>query len=335
MILCAGTGGVGKTSLSAAMGLKIAQKGKKVLVITIDPAQRLKSALGIEQGCEQVFKVKEFENGGEFYACQIDAKKTFDEFVDKVSPSLDAASELKKNLLYRRLSEGLQGSQEFTSLEKFLMEYQSKQYDLIVVDTPPSQHALDFLEAPKKLYKLFDESILRWFVSEADGESSFLKKVLQSGTRKAFGVLDRLTGKEFVDAIYNFFGSMRFVGPALVEDMRKVDKLLHSKEVGFVLVTSFDSRKISQARDFFRSLKKKKYNFIGVVVNRAFVSMDPPSQEFMGIYEQFNEYYKKENELLNDLIGEFSSESLEIKFVQEDLKVQSSEDGILELSKML
>jgi anion-transporting ArsA/GET3 family ATPase len=314
VLVCAGTGGVGKTSISAAIGFAAVQRGKRVLVLTVDPAKRLKTALGLQDlDSEEYVELKLSEaTKGKFFAATVNAKQVFDRFVTEASSDSESAKLLLNNMLYKKLSMGLQGSQEFTSLEKFYSAYQSNKFDLIIVDTPPSQHAVDFLEAPERLNKLFDESILKWFISEKESGFKMFNKVLRTGTRKAFGVLERLTGSEFVEEIFNFFVSMKGIRKALVERNQKINQLLHSPEVGFLLVTAYEEAKLNQAIDFYHRLEKNGFNFVGSIINRSL-----PKPERLGVsespqvkrdyYYKIAAHYEKEEKAyskLEDLLGD-------------------------------
>lgn len=319
VIVCAGTGGVGKTSVSAALGMAAAYAGKKVLVLTIDPAKRLKTALGLDELNHVDLVNLKLENcKGILDAGVVNPKKVFDEFVKKSSPDESSAKLLLDNLLYQKLSLGLQGSQEFTSLERFYSAYESGDYDLIILDTPPSQHAVDFLEAPARLAKLFDESVLKFFVSESESKFKVLNRVVRSGTKKVFGLLEKLTGKQFVDEIFNFFVSMKQIRPALVKRNKEIDKLLHDKHLGFLLVTAYDEKKIDQAIDFHKRLKQSGFNFAGLVMNRCFpdqesLRADQSSTEKFEYFKKLKDYYNKEELAYSKILKEMGGETLNIR----------------------
>lgn len=319
VLVCAGTGGVGKTSISAALGMAAARSGKKVLVLTIDPAKRLKTALGLDELAEKdLVKVEVPEAKGELFAAVVNAKQVFDDFVTKASPDRESANLLLSNLLYQKLSLGLQGSQEFTSLERFYSAYESGSYDLIIVDTPPSQHAVDFLEAPKRLNKLFDESVLKWFVSESESKFKLVNKVIRTGTRKAFGLLEKLTGKQFVEEIFNFFVCMKQIRSALVRRNKQIDDLLHHESLGFMLVTAYDEKKIEQAVDFHKRLGESGFHFAGLVMNRCFpeedqIGADQSSPEKYEYYKNMRDYYHNEEQAYAKILREMGEGSLNIK----------------------
>ncbi|MAF90398.1 MAG: hypothetical protein CL674_03925 [Bdellovibrionaceae bacterium] len=313
VLISAGTGGVGKTSTSAALGILAAQKGLNTLVLTIDPAKRLKTALGLDNlnDHNSIVEVKlERPMKGKLYAGVVNAKAVFDDFVTEASPDAESANQLLNNLLYKKLSMGLQGSQEFTSLQMFYKAYESNEYDLIIVDTPPAQHALDFLEAPERLSKLFDEKILKWFVSEKEGSFGFIKKAIRTGTRKAFSILEKLTGDQFVDEIFDFFVSMKFIRSALVTRNQQIARLLHSKEVGFLLITAYDVKKLKHAIEFNGKLQDLGFSLAAVLVNRCFPAEDSlylssAKNEKQQYYHELKDYYKKEEASIEKINDEF------------------------------
>ena len=160
VIVCCGSGGVGKTTISASLGVRAAELGLKTLVLTIDPAQRLMTSLGLKSTNEEV-RVTPERFPGELYAAMLDMKRTFDEFIVRLDPSNEVARQVLKNHVYQQLSTALNGSQEYTAMERLLQAVSSGRYDIVILDTPPTKHAIDFLNAPTKIYTLFQESIIK------------------------------------------------------------------------------------------------------------------------------------------------------------------------------
>ena len=166
--VCAGSGGVGKTTTSAAIALGMAAQGLRVAVVTIDPAQRLANALGVEELPNEPHRVggerlaaAGLEVEGELWAMMLDPKRTFDDLIERLAPDRDRAEEIKANRVYRELSTAVSGSQEFTAVAKLYELDQKHQFDLLVLDTPPSRNALDFLEAPQRMADFFSSRLLR------------------------------------------------------------------------------------------------------------------------------------------------------------------------------
>ena len=254
VLVCVGTGGVGKTTSAAALGVKAAQAGKRVLVLTIDPAQRLATSLGLSEEARAKGEIVEVPPSefaqppkGQLFASVIQAQKIFDDFICSEAPA-DQAERLMKNRLYQQLTTRLAGSQEFTSLEKLLQCHEDQRFDLIVLDTPPAQHSLDFLGAPLKLHALFQSSVTQWFLnSKGDKEQGWLKRTLSGGKDRAFSILKQLTGSDFIRELQEFFELAQAWQKKLGQRMVDVHRLLTSEKTAFVLVTSFDEAKLERA----------------------------------------------------------------------------------------
>lgn len=276
VVVCAGSGGVGKTTLSAALAVRAAQLGLRTLVLTVDPAKRLATALALDLKDHEVRKVEGLkergpENTGELSAGVIDSKKTFDAFVVRHSANQELAQKLLANRLYQQLSTTLSGSQEFTSLERLYEAYESKRYDLIILDTPPTKHAIDFLKAPERLSNLFQDSVTKWFMLAGTGEKGgLLSGIINRGTRTVLKSLEILTGSQFIDELVDFFASIRNLQKVLRDRSFGAQKLLLSEETSFVVVTSFDAAKLAEAQYLQGILKKMGYRLKGVIINRAF-----------------------------------------------------------------
>ena len=187
--ICAGSGGVGKTTTSAAIALGMAARGKKVAVLTIDPAKRLANSLGLpELGNEERLVKADVE--GELWAMMLDPKRTFDELVEWHAPDERTRDAVLSNRIYQELSNAVAGSQEYMAMEKLHELHQEGRYDLLVLDTPPTRNALDFIDAPKKLAAFIDSRTLQVFT----GPGMLGLKVLGRGSGVVFSVLKRATG---------------------------------------------------------------------------------------------------------------------------------------------
>jgi anion-transporting ArsA/GET3 family ATPase len=271
VLICVGSGGIGKTTISATLGVMAAKLGKKVLVLTIDPSRRLKDALGIGDDNSGPVKVPNQKFTGELYAMVLNAEKIFHDFVVGASKNQEMKERLLNNRLYQQLSTTLSGSQEFTSLLQLSRLADSDEYDLIILDTPPAQHAIDFLEAPQKIQALFEENIVRWFIGDSETKG-FFRKIISGGTRTVLGGLEKITGSGFMSELNDFFRSVRSVQSEINLKSKKVQDILGSSKTGFFLVSGFDEVKLQEAEELKNFLREKKYNLVGILINRAFVN---------------------------------------------------------------
>lgn len=273
VVICVGSGGVGKTTVASALAFEAATEGKKVLVLTVDPAKRLKTTMGLSES-EDLVQVKHPDLKGELWAAVIDNKKTFDDFVRRAASVAGSGSveRILKNKLYIQLSTTLSGSQEFTAIEKLYSVYESQKFDLIVLDTPPSQHAMDFLLAPQKLAALFSDHIAKWFRDPQTKGLSLLTKLVQTGTKQVMKALETLTGSEFIGELGDFFSDIEKWQSRLEERTSAVHRLLVGEQTCFVLVTSFDEAKLNEAEQFSKEIRKGGYRLSALIINRAYPS---------------------------------------------------------------
>jgi anion-transporting ArsA/GET3 family ATPase len=272
IVICGGSGGVGKTTTSAAIAMGAAAAGRKVAVVTIDPARRLANSLGLEQlGNEPalvdpaLFAPAGVEMEGELWAMMLDPKRTFDELIDRLAPNEKARDEVLGNRIYQELSNAVAGSQEFTAMAKLYELDRDHDFDLIVLDTPPSRNALDFLDAPDRLTQFFEGRTLQVFLRP----TGLAARVMGRGTGVVFGVLKRVTGIDLLDDLAVFFRSLSGMIDGFKERAQAVNKLLADRGTVFVLVTSPEREPIDEAIFFWRKLKAARMPFGGVVVNRV------------------------------------------------------------------
>src|SRR5689334_8543920 len=207
--VCGGSGGVGKTTISAAIALGMAAEGAKVAVVTIDPAKRLANALGLREldneprrVAPEMLRTNGARVAGELWAMMLDPKRTFDELIDRVAPDASRAREIKANRIYGELSTAVSGSQEFTAIAKLYELDQEQDFDLLVLDTPPSRNALDFLYAPWRLTAFLDGRALKTF-SKPTGLGM---RTFGRGAAPLLGVLRRITGVDLLSDLSSFFG---------------------------------------------------------------------------------------------------------------------------------
>ena len=272
IVICAGSGGVGKTTTSAALAMGMAATGLRVAVVTIDPAKRLANALGMKElGNEPVlvdperFRPHGIEMQGELWAMMLDAKRTFDEVIEKLAPDTATRDEILGNRIYQQLSSAVAGSQEFTAIAKLYELDQEGDYDLLVLDTPPSRNALDFLDAPGRLTGFFQGRAIRIFLRPA----GFGGKIIGRGTGVVFSLLKRVTGVDLLEDLSVFFRSLSGLIDGFTERAERVGALLEDPATTFLIVTSPQHDPVEEAIYFHRKLMEARMPFGGMVVNRV------------------------------------------------------------------
>jgi anion-transporting ArsA/GET3 family ATPase len=273
VIVCTGSGGVGKTTISAALGVAAAKMGKRVLVLTIDPARRLSTALGMATTFEDVC-VPGQKYPGKLWAGTVEPARIFADYIERHSKNRNTMERLFSNALYQQLSTTLSGSQEFTSLSKLYDAVTSSDYDLVILDTPPTAHAADFLHAPEKLNAVFDSAIVGMFMGRTLG-LGFAATAWKRSTKMILGALKFLTGSSFVATLSDFFSAIDAIAPDIRETSLRAHQLLLDPSTAFVLISSFDAAKIQEGEAFHDELNGAGYHLRKVIVNRAWPHWTP------------------------------------------------------------
>jgi anion-transporting ArsA/GET3 family ATPase len=268
--ICAGSGGVGKTTTSAAIALGMAARGAKVAVVTIDPANRLADALGLDQLDNEPHRVPaerliDTELPGELWAMMLDPKRTFDELIERLAPDPERVQEIKANRVYRELSSAVSGSQEFTAMAKLYELDQEQAFDLLVLDTPPSRNALDFLEAPRRLNAFLEGRMLQALVRP----TGLGMRMLGVGTTPLLAALRRVTGVDLVSDLGRFFQLLTGMTQGFSQRATAVQELLGAPTTAFLVITSAEREPIDEAIWFHGMITKEGFPFAGVVVNRV------------------------------------------------------------------
>jgi anion-transporting ArsA/GET3 family ATPase len=275
VIVCCGAGGVGKTTTAAAIGLAGARAGRRVLVLTIDPAKRLAQAMGLSQHMREPAAVSAErlkEAGvttGTLDAWMLNPDVVFESLVRRMAPTTEQAERILQSRLFRHLSELVAGMQEYTAAEALYELSSSGRYDLVVLDTPPARNALDFLEAPGKLAKFLDEKILSLFMPSKS------RGIFKKATELIGTVFNKVFGAEFFEEIQEFLGAMGGMFGPMRAHAEGVRKLLTSKESSsFLLVTSPDQAALADARYFRDRIQGMGLPFAGFILNRSWVRTD-------------------------------------------------------------
>jgi len=285
VLICCGSGGVGKTTTSAALALYAATQGLKTIVLTIDPAKRLANSLGIQKIDYQEKEIprSELKKAGidakaPLFAMMLDTKRTFDALIVKYAPSEEKARAILENKLYQHLSSMIAGSQEYMAMEKLYEVVEERDYDLVVLDTPPSRHALDFLDAPGKMSAMVGDSVMKWFLKPSlfVGKSSL--QMLDRSVKRVFKTFDKVAGFEFLQDLSHMLVSVSGLLEGFQERAQKVELLLHDKETGFLLIAAPQPIPLREAEYFHRKIEQNSLPFAGFIFNRVELKPEGPSE---------------------------------------------------------
>ena len=276
VIVCAGAGGVGKTTTAAAIALRAAIDGKKAAVLTIDPAKRLASSLGLKELSNDPVKVslRKFTAAGlkpkgELYAMMLDTKTTFDKVVTQYAPSPEQAERIINNRFYKNISGTLSGTQEYMAMEKLYELHADGGFDLIVIDTPPTRNALDFLDAPRRMTDFFESRVLRWFLIPYMKAGGGVFRVANVAATAFLRIVTKIVGAEVLQDTAEFFGNLEGMYEGFKQRARDVAALLKSDVTSFVVVTSPAADSVSEATFFASRLNESGLPFGALVVNRV------------------------------------------------------------------
>jgi anion-transporting ArsA/GET3 family ATPase len=289
VLVTVGAGGVGKTTTAAALGVAAAQRGKRVLCLTIDPAKRLAESLGIARMTTEAVTVDSarFASAGipvkgSLTAMMLDTKRTFDELVIKYSSSKAKADKLLSNKLYKYVSTSLAGTQEYMAMEKLVAVKDDPRYDLVVLDTPPTANALDFLDAPERLMEALDSATMKWFVQAFQSGGKFSLNLIARSAATILRTIGRITGGGFLEAMAEFIAELNDLFGGFKERAARVQQALRGNEVAFVLVTSPSPPAIKEVLFFAERLAEANMPRGALVVNRFHL---PPALAKEGITE--------------------------------------------------
>jgi anion-transporting ArsA/GET3 family ATPase len=284
VVVCVGCGGVGKTTTAASLAVHAAMSGRRVLCLTIDPAKRLANSLGLAHMTteEQVVPAALFHDKGlalegSLSAMMLDTKRTFDELVGKYASSREAAQRILNNKVYQYLSSSLAGTQEYMAMEKLHAVREDDRYDLIVLDTPPTSNALDFLDAPERLAGLVDSPAMRWFIEAFQGAGKFSFNLIGKGAAFLLRGLSKFTGTGFLEVVAEFVTDFNDLFGGFRERARQVAEALRGPEVAFVIVTSPNPLAMEEAIFFARRLEEAGMRRDAFVINGMHTLFAEPS----------------------------------------------------------
>ncbi len=276
IVLCVGCGGVGKTTVAAALGLAAARLGRRAVVITIDPARRLADALGVgalgntpREIPAQALAGAGVACGGRLSAMMLDMKRTFDDLVERFADSPQARDRIFRNRIYQHVSDALAGSAEYTAMEKVYELSERDDFDVIVVDTPPSRHAFDFLEAPQRLLDLLDNRLVKMLLHPAFAAGRFGFRLFHRSVQRVFRIIERVSGVGFLADISEFLLAFEGMSEGFRQRALRVRALLLGPEAAFVLVAGPAAESAEEGARFLDRLAATGAPLAGVVLNRV------------------------------------------------------------------
>ena len=269
--ICCGSGGVGKTTIAAAAATMASlSPGGKVLVLTVDPARRLADALGLEalgnvetRVSADALKKAGAEPRGELWAAMLDTKQSWDELVRRHAPDARTARRILENPLYQNVSGRFVQSHEYIAMERLYELHHSGRFDLIVVDTPPTRSAIDFLAAPDRMADFFSSRLLRWLTRPSRS------RMVNMATRPFYQAADRILGSQFLEDIAEFFLLFQTMYPGFVERARAVEHLLHDRRTTFLVVTTLEAAPVREAEFFLAALAEQRFHTGALVLNKV------------------------------------------------------------------
>jgi anion-transporting ArsA/GET3 family ATPase len=277
IVVFCGSGGVGKTSVAAAAALgATARLGGKVLVLTIDPARRLATALGLEglgnlarRVPPEALKASGIEPRGELWAAMLDTKQSWDDLVLRHAPDEETAYRILENRLYHNLTARFVQSHDYIAMERLFEIHSSGAYDLIVIDTPPTRNAIDFLEAPARMADFFGGRLLRWLTLPYRVGGKRGSRVLNVASRPFYQLADRILGSKFLQDIAEFFLNFQAMYGGFVARARAVERLLHDRRTTFSVVTTLEAAPLHEAERFCQALVARDFHLGALVLNKT------------------------------------------------------------------
>jgi anion-transporting ArsA/GET3 family ATPase len=274
VIVCCGSGGVGKTTTAAAVGLRAADRGRHVVVLTVDPARRMAQSMGLSsldntpRPVPLPDKATDAVPGGSLHAMMLDMKRTFDEIVEAHADP-DRAAQILANPFYQSLSSGFSGTQEYMAMEKLGQLRRADEWDLIVVDTPPSRSALDFLDAPQRLGRFLDGRLIRMLVVPAKVGGRAYLKVLNAATGAVTGVLTRVLGAQVLRDVQTFVSALDTMFGGFRERAEYTYRLLRAPGTAFLVIAAPEPDALREASYFVERLAQEGMPLAGLILNKV------------------------------------------------------------------
>jgi anion-transporting ArsA/GET3 family ATPase len=269
IIVCCGSGGVGKTTAAAAIGLRAAERGRHVVVLTVDPARRLAQSMGLTHldNIPRPVAGVDSSEGGSLHAMMLDMKRTFDEIVEAHADP-DRAAQIIANPFYQSLSSSFAGTQEYMAMEKLGQLHRTDEWDLIVVDTPPSRSALDFLDAPQRLGRFLDGRLIRMLTTPAKAGRAYMK-VLNAGFSLVTGTLTMVLGAQVLKDMQTFVAAFDTMFGGFRERAEATYQLLQTPGTAFIVVAAPEPDALREASYFVERLAGERMPLAGLILNRV------------------------------------------------------------------
>jgi anion-transporting ArsA/GET3 family ATPase len=271
ILVTTGAGGVGKTTTAAALGLAGALRGRRTLVLTIDPARRLAQAMGLDDLDDEPRQVEvaDAPEGGELWAMMLDMQTTFDRLIERHATSKQRAEAIRANRIYRTLSSNLSGTQEYMAMERLHELHDSGEWDLLVIDTPPTRSALDFLDAPKRMSSFLEGRLLQLLLRPGMAAGKGIGRMVGAGASAFMRVAGKVTGMDLLEDLAEFFRNFEGMYAGFKQRADQVIALLQEPTSRFVVVASPEPPPLREARFFLERLEQEGLHAAGVVINRV------------------------------------------------------------------
>ncbi|HYD08642.1 MAG TPA: ArsA-related P-loop ATPase [Acidimicrobiales bacterium] len=274
IVVTCGSGGVGKTTTAAALAtMASVHLGGKVLVLTVDPARRLANAMGLEtfgnvetRVPASAFAEAGIEPRGELWAAMLDTKQSWDDLVRRHAPDEKTRDAILANPLYQNVTGKFVQSHDYIAMERLYELHTSGKYDLIIVDTPPTRNAIDFLEAPERMADFFSSRLLRWLLAP------YRSRFMNMASKPFYQVADRILGSAFLQDIADFFILFQSMYDGFVQRARSVERLLHDRRTTFVIVSTLEVAPVHEAEFFVGALRERNLHLGAVVLNKVLPS---------------------------------------------------------------
>jgi anion-transporting ArsA/GET3 family ATPase len=272
IIVCCGSGGVGKTTTAAALGLRAAERGRHVVVLTVDPARRLAQSMGLTSLDNTPRPVPlpdgHGDGGGSLHAMMLDMKRTFDEIVEAHSDP-DRAAQILANPFYQSLSSSFAGTQEYMAMEKLGQLRRADEWDLIVVDTPPSRSALDFLDAPQRLSRFLDGRLIRLLTAPTRASSRAYLRVVNAGFGMFTGAVSKVLGTQLLRDVQTFVAAFDTMFGGFRERAEDTYRLLQTPGTAFLVIATPEPDALREASYFVERLSQDRMPLAGLILNRV------------------------------------------------------------------